>query len=307
MGLIIWAVLLGILIPIVYSILRKWYVSLGITLSCGITSALFFLIIDGYLPTDVVGGDYASMVFSPSYLIQGAHLESLFVSIFVHANLLHIGFNVIGLVMFGLMLEERIGGMRTLAVFLIGAIGGELFFSIFYWGSAGGLVGASGGIMAIVGAFARLYPYEKVSVFGLFMMLRNAPAWMMALVFVMIDLVLAIINTSVDIQWFGGQVAYLAHVGGLLAGFAVAPLVMKAKVTERIEEIDIEVVKKVIPDEKSYADIVRSVRGEKEREVVEAWLAKIEGLARCPKCKQDMRIRGAYLTCERGHKVRISK
>jgi membrane associated rhomboid family serine protease len=306
-GLIIWVVLVGILAPIVYSLLRKWYVSLAIAISCAITTLLFFLAIDGFVPSDMVGDDYLGMVFSPVYLSGGAHLEGLFVSIFVHANLMHIAFNVIGLMMFGMMLEERVGGPRALFVFLFGALAGELFFSLFNWEAGVLLVGASGGIMAMVGGFARLYPYEKVSIFGLFVILRNAPAWKMALIFVSIDLVLALITTGASISGFMGNVAYLAHVGGLLAGFLIAPLVMRADIKERVEEIDVDAVKRIVADGKAYADIESAVKGEREKEVVDAWLARIEELARCPKCEGKLKLDGSNLVCKKGHSVKVAK
>jgi membrane associated rhomboid family serine protease len=307
-GYVIWLVLLGIVVPIAYSLLRRWYVSLALSVACAIATLLFFLTVMGDLVSSGLGsGDYVSMIYSPIYLAEGSHIETLFFSIFVHANLMHIAFNVIGLVMFGMMLEEKVGGPRALAVFLIGAVGGELVFSLFYWDQPIYLVGASGGIMAMVGAFARLYPYEKVSVLGLFIFMRNAPAWAMALAFVSIDIVLALITTNVEISGFVGQVAFLAHVGGLLTGFAIAPLLSKVKVQERVEEIDVEAVKRVIPDEKESADVVRSVSGEREREVLDAWLARIERLARCPRCKGTMTLHGTRLKCKKGHIVRISK
>ena len=307
MGLVIWVVLVGILAPIVYSLLRKWYVSLAIAISCAITTLLFFLAVEGFIPSGMVGDDYLGMVFSPAYLSGSAHIESLFISIFVHASLMHIAFNVIGLMMFGMMLEERVRGPRALFVFLFGALAGELFYSLFNWGEGVLLVGASGGIMAMVGAFARLYPYEKVSVFGLFIILRNAPAWKMALIFVSIDLVLALVSTSASIGGFGGNVAYLAHVGGLLAGFLIAPLVARAGLRVRVEEIDVGAVKRVVADGTALADIERAVKGEREREVVDAWLAKIEELARCPRCEGKMSLAGSNLVCKKGHSVKVAR
>lgn len=297
MELLILLVIACIVLPVACALIRRWYTSYAIAISCGLATLLWFI---------PLTGEIEGMAFSPVYLITGAHLESIFISIFVHANLIHLAFNVVGLILFGIMLEERIGGLRSVIVFLLGGITGEIFYSIFHWGSIAHLVGASGGIMALVGAFSRLYPYEKVNIFGLFLFLRNVHAWKMALIFISIDLFLAIVTAEVSLSgWM--NIAYLAHVGGLLSGLIVAPLLVKIKITGRVDEINPEAIRKVIPDPKRYHEIESAIRGERERDIIDAWLKKIEEVAVCPVCQGAMRLRGATLRCKKGHSVYLAK
>jgi membrane associated rhomboid family serine protease len=128
---------------------------------------------------------------------------------FVHADFTHILFNMLGLFMFGTPVERRLGSKEFLLFYLLtGTLSG--IFSLISYLLAGTnviLVGASGAIYAVLFAFAVLYPYARVFVFGIFPL--RAP-------------VLVILYTGIEMvnQVFGSTrcVAHLTH----LAGFGIA-------------------------------------------------------------------------------------
>src|SRR6266511_99968 len=84
---------------------------------------------------------------------------------FVHAGLFHLVFNLLFLILIGPLLEERIGAPRWGLLFFVGGVVATLAFQAihfadrFYY-----LLGASGGLSAVFGAFGRLYPRERLRI-----------------------------------------------------------------------------------------------------------------------------------------------
>ena len=74
-------------------------------------------------------------------------------SIFSHANLIHLVFNSLALYQFGRPLESAVGPWRTALLFLVGGIGSNLLYTLFHQNSNIGLIGASGGVSAILAAY----------------------------------------------------------------------------------------------------------------------------------------------------------
>ncbi|TWT46701.1 rhomboid family intramembrane serine protease [Botrimarina hoheduenensis] len=136
----------------------------------------------------------------------------------------HLFFNGLALFFFGRAVEPRLGGREYLAFFFASAAFAGLVWSVaeqFDNGPQGmlvgadgvvasvapGLVGASGGISAILILFALWYPHVKVLLFGVVPM----PAWLLAVVFLGQDMFGAVTRS--------GNIAYTAHLGGALFGF----------------------------------------------------------------------------------------
>ncbi|MFE6999252.1 rhomboid family intramembrane serine protease [Streptomyces griseus] len=156
----------------------------------------------------------------PAELWEGsAHaLITPLTALFVHGSWLHLLGNLLFLYVFGAMVEERMGRVRF-AVFYVGCGYAALVcYAAAHADSEQTLVGASGAISAVLGAFLYLFPKARVtSLFPfLFFLPLRFPAWIV-LVF-----------------WFGLQwaaargagsgpgVAYLAHVAGFAVGFLCA-------------------------------------------------------------------------------------
>jgi len=123
---------------------------------------------------------------------------------FLHADLWHILFNMLGLFFFGPRLEARLGGRRFLWLYFISGITGALL-SVFTPSAA--IVGASGATFGVFLGYARYWPRERVLIWGI------VPVEARVLVIVMT--VLALYGGMTG----GGGVAHLAHLGGFLGGF----------------------------------------------------------------------------------------
>ncbi|MFM9367435.1 rhomboid family intramembrane serine protease [Streptomyces sp. Da 82-17] len=139
-------------------------------------------------------------------------------ALFVHGSWLHLLGNVLFLCVFGVMVEERMGHVQF-ALFYLGC--GALALCAYAMANADStqtLVGASGAISAVLGAFLRLFPKARVtSLFPfLFFLPLRFPAWI-------------VLPFWVALQWLAAQrdtggpgVAYLAHLAGFSLGFVYA-------------------------------------------------------------------------------------
>jgi membrane associated rhomboid family serine protease len=142
---------------------------------------------------------------------------TLVTSQFLHGDWLHLIFNMLFLWVFGNNIEDRLGRIRFLPFYLLcGAIAG-VAQSAADGDSPVPLIGASGAISGVLGAYLVLYPRIRVwsIVLPLFFLPFRLPAW----VWLAIYLVLQIIYLGDSAG--GGDVAYLAHIGGFVAGAAL--------------------------------------------------------------------------------------
>lgn len=128
---------------------------------------------------------------------------TLLSSMFLHGSGAHLLFNMYALLIFGGLIEQRIGSKRFLGVYLFAGLFAGILYSLF---SSVPALGASGAIMAVLGLAIMLLPHLKVLFFFVFpMSLRTA-----GIIFALIDIV-GLFNPH-------SGVAHLAHLGGLFVG-----------------------------------------------------------------------------------------
>ena len=161
-------------------------------------------------------------------------LETLFASMFLHSGIFHVGGNMWFLWMFGPKLEERLGHFLFLPAYLLCGVGAACMHAVFSHGSMVPMVGASGAISGVAGMYFVLLPRSPFRLWlflgwwfrkGFDVMTRGAVgAWIGE------QFVLGLL------AGFGARsgVAFWAHVGGFLTGFAIAgALFLKADAAER--------------------------------------------------------------------------
>jgi rhomboid family protein len=142
---------------------------------------------------------------------------------FMHGGLMHLAGNMLYLWIFGNNIEDVMGHGRFLAFFLlIGAIA-TLSHALMAPGSAIPMVGASGAISGVLGAYVLMFPYARVQVLipiGLFPYIVNVSAVVVLGLWILVQSVNALFN------WGGleGGVAWSAHVGGFVAGLVLVKL-----------------------------------------------------------------------------------
>jgi membrane associated rhomboid family serine protease len=169
------------------------------------------------LMAGVVGERYALRNERPSLLTALS-------SQFLHADPAHLMGNMLVLALIGPAVEGLVGTAAFLVIYLLGGMAGAGLWLLASNGS--GLIGASGAIAAVMGAFSVLLRWRRIPFFYfavVYFDIIRAPA--------LLALPIWLLNEAVQLLWLGGgRVAYEAHIGGLLTGALCAlPLLSRAQ------------------------------------------------------------------------------
>ena len=137
-------------------------------------------------------------------LIENGEWWRIFTAMFLHANVTHILFNMWALFLFGPALERRFGSMSFISLYVAAGIGGGALYHVV--GRIEPAVGASGAIFGLMGALIAA-TYRQ----------RHTPAG--RAVFSQLTLLLVI---NLALPFIIPNIAWEAHMGGLVAGLAIA-------------------------------------------------------------------------------------
>ena len=145
-----------------------------------------------------------------------APLFTIFSSMFLHAGFLHVGGNMLYLWIFGKNAEDTLGHTRFTLFYLLSGVAAALTQVLAYPASQVPMIGASGAVSGVLGAYLILFPQSRVLtlvIFGFFWRLVSIPA----VVVLGFWIVLQVLN---GLGSFGdaGTVAWFAHIGGFFAG-----------------------------------------------------------------------------------------
>ena len=158
--------------------------------------------------------------------VQGEPLTfaiTIFTSMFMHAGWFHILSNMWVLFIFGDNVEDRMGSLPYLIFYLLGGTAAALLQTYVAPGSSVPVLGASGAIAAVLGAYILLFPAARVVTLipiFFFISLIEVPA----LVFLGFWFVSQLFSGLASIGTAAGGVAWWAHVGGFLVGLVLCPL-----------------------------------------------------------------------------------
>lgn len=176
-------------------------------------NVIFFLV-------ELGGSDNFIMKWSfvPSRFLAnpGGDFLTLFTSMFMHAGWLHLGGNMLYLWIFGDNVEDRFGHVGFLVFYLIcglAATAAQLAFSLT---SSIPSLGASGAIAGVLGAYLLLFPKARITVLQ-----GQSTIPVSALIVIGLWFVLQLFSGvgSIVAASDTGGVAYMAHIGGFVAGF----------------------------------------------------------------------------------------
>jgi len=216
---------------------------------------------------------------------------------FVHASETHIFLNLLGLILISPTLEERIGSRRWAIVYFVGGAVGALVFLLVHLGITVLLVGASAGIFAAFGAYGRLYPRDRIA---LFLPIPGVPS------FLVIEVVVIFLALEGLLGFLGPLgIAWEAHVGALVFGFATAPFFMRIPLrggrgrlvpVNSLEDLATSPELQRILHEAERADLP---------ETRDTWIASFVRAARCPRCTGPLRRRFGRITSDCGWHRRL--
>lgn len=184
-----------------------------------------FAYLYGLIPTRVMKAIFLLPEVSPV-------LWTLITSLFLHGGIIHLVGNMLFLRVFGDNIEDRMGKFSFLLFYLLGGIVASFAQLISNPSSIVPMIGASGAISAVLGAYIYLYPGESVEALFFFFIL---PISIRIPVFIFL------------LFWFGSQlfnafsgvpgVGWLAHIGGFLFGVLFARLLLSRQVKPGAREV----------------------------------------------------------------------
>jgi membrane associated rhomboid family serine protease len=153
----------------------------------------------------------------PSY--EKSPALSVLFAMFLHGGWLHLAGNLLFLYVFGNNVEDRLGRLRFLAFYLACGYAATYGFSLFFAGSTQPLVGASGAIAGVLGAYLVLFPKARVwSLLTFFFFLPvRLPAWLVLGSWFLLQY---LYTRGAGLSEATGT-AYLAHVLGFVVGAAL--------------------------------------------------------------------------------------
>ncbi|MBN1280556.1 MAG: rhomboid family intramembrane serine protease [Candidatus Thermoplasmatota archaeon] len=251
--------------------------------------------------------------FQPVFLTVelSPNLYTLFTSMFVHSDFLHILGNMFVFFFMGVAFEQRVGRKKFLAIYLISGVCGALTHTVLHLEDTIVLVGASGAIFGILGAFAYAYPRDEV--------VMPVPLGIMVIMRIKViyaTILFAILETVIVI--FSGQdnVAHFAHLGGLASGVIIAALLLRNTVRTtrhpnvarapdymRIgdsDQLNFSHLRQLVRTPE-LDTIFQRIEHENVRQVRDMWLDHFLEKITCPVCNKPLHHLNRKIWCEAQH------
>lgn len=186
-------------------------------------NVLIFLAYSQTLQTDdQLGLFFYTWGLVPARVMAGEGVQTLISHMFLHGGWMHLAGNMLFLWIFGDNMESELGPVRYLLFYLVCGLAAA---ADQIWGDPGSyapMVGASGAIAGVLGGYLVLFPKARVDVlfiFVIFFRIFAIPAWVVLGVW----FGLQVINNAASAA---DGVAYLAHIGGFLAGLVLATIAL---------------------------------------------------------------------------------
>lgn len=289
---------------IILSYVKKWMLTYAL-----IFTNFIVFVISLFFDAQIIG----ELGFRPIYLTPELfpQIYTLFTSMFVHSGFLHIFGNMLVFFFIGMAFEQRVGWSRFLVIYLLTGVLGSLTHSVLNLGSPIPLVGASGAIFGIMGAFAYAYPNDEVVMpipLGFIMVFRKIRVIYAVLIFAALETFIVLI---------GGQdnTAHFAHFGGLVSGVIIAALLLKryaSKPTDSFSSgpqynISVSEVPRRPYDFSKLTPIATTldlqqmlnrVKVETVPQVQEVWLEHFIEKATCPVCHHQLKQFNRKIWCD---------
>lgn len=155
-----------------------------------------------------------------------SHSPTFMTSMFLHGGLLHLLGNMLYLWIFGNNIEDALGHVRFVLFYLLCGVAATALHVALNSGSAKPVIGASGAISGVLGAYLILYPKARVwTIIFYFFLIRliRVPAVVVLVIWILYQVLSAAVLSAYSTADAGG-VAVFAHIGGFVAGIVLLPL-----------------------------------------------------------------------------------
>ncbi|MFA5102198.1 MAG: rhomboid family intramembrane serine protease [Candidatus Thermoplasmatota archaeon] len=281
-----------------------------ITLTYSIIVANFFVfLISLFFRTEIIN----ELGFRPIYLSFEwfPNIYTLFTSMFVHSDFLHILGNMFVFFFMGIAFEQRIGPKKFLLIYLITGVCGALTHSFLNIGSAIPLVGASGAIFGILGAFAYAYPRDEI--------VMPVPLGIMVIMRIKViyaTILFAALETAIVMFSVQDSTAHFAHLGGLASGVILAVILLRNRAerqspTTSARPLEYMQIKK--EDAINFSHLTKLAKTSEEKKILQRiekedvlqvrdmWLEHFLDKITCPVCNRPLTHGNRKIWCEQNH------
>jgi len=183
----------------------------------GLCIAVFFFQL--LLPPNQLEAFFFQYGVIPAEITRLRDPFSLLTSMFLHGGWLHLIGNMLFLFVFGDNIEDALGHVSYLLFYLLTGIAAALTQVLLNPDSTVPMIGASGAISGVMGAYIVLFPHGKVRalvILGFFIQVVMVPAWVMIGIWFALQLFSGVVSLGGSAD--AGGVAFWAHVGGFVAG-----------------------------------------------------------------------------------------
>lgn len=159
---------------------------------------------------------YADYALIPYQLVHSpvSAYPTVYTSMFLHAGIWHLGGNMLYLWIFGNNIEDTLGKFRFIIFYLICGTLASLGHILTDLHSDIPMVGASGAISGILGAYLVLFPFARVKTLvflGFLITIVRIPAVILLAIWILIQVFSGVVSGDGGVAWF-------AHIGGFVAG-----------------------------------------------------------------------------------------
>lgn len=206
--------------------IRHSYVNLGIIL----LNVIVFIVTVSGASEDFSNASILGLGYIPSVVHNTAELAPQFVIIpenfsyvtyaFLHADIFHLGGNMLFLWVFGDNVEDALGHLKYLIFYLACAVAGAWLHGVILASSEQPLIGASGAIAGVVVAYLMLHPHVKLWVLVLMRIPMRIPAYIPIALWIAFQFLMLFTQTEDQVSW-------PCHVGGIVAGALLVPLLKR--------------------------------------------------------------------------------
>ena len=192
------------------------------------SSLEYFVLKDGLIPKEITGLQNVEIPLGKDrwgntviFRRQVSPLFSLLLSIFMHGSWLHLLGNMLFLWIFGNNVEDQLGRIKFIFFYLLCGIGASLAHVLFHLNSLTPVIGASGAVSGVMGAYLLLFPHARIRTL-VFIFILVTTMDIPAAVFLVIWFVFQFLYAG------GGEsIAWLAHVGGFIVGMILLKVFLK--------------------------------------------------------------------------------
>jgi len=252
--------------------------------------------------------------FSPSFLSMEniPQLYTIFTSMFIHGGFLHLFMNMFIFFFIGMAFEQRIGWKNFLIIYLLAGVCGTLTYSLVNLGSATVMIGASGAIFGIMGAFAFSYPHDRIIMPLPFIGLWWTFITRQGIKVIYAVILFAAIETFYVFLGVVDQTAHFAHIGGLIGGAVLAAILIRGGKTHTKEgktlyydslgiqkerKIDFTALRK-LANTPELKDILKKIENETIPHARAIWLEHFLEKVKCPKCGNPLHQLDKKILCQ---------